>query len=275
MYRKRLRILFGVAGATLLTGCSESSEQRPFDFATGTWHDLSYDLSSETVYWPTAEPFRLDTVAYGETEGGFFYSAFSFRAAEHGGTHLDAPIHFSAGRRSVDEIPLEDLIGPAVVIDVSANTEGDTDYLVSVSDIQEWEAVYGVIPPGAMVLLNTGHGSNWPDPLSYLGTELRGPDAVPLLHFPGLDPATAQWLVDNRSIRGVGLDTPSIDYGQSQTFESHRILAGRNILIFENVAHLDAIPPTGALLIAAPMKIRGGSGAPVRLLAFVPQSDVN
>ncbi|MFV1980505.1 MAG: cyclase family protein, partial [Rhodothermia bacterium] len=234
MYRKRLQILFVAGAAILLTGCSEK-QQQPLDFATGTWHDLSYDLSSETVYWPTAEPFKLDTVAYGETAAGFFYSAFSFQAAEHGGTHLDAPIHFSADRRSVDEIPLEDLVGPAVVIDVSARADRDKDYLVSVSDIQEWETVYGVIPSGAMVLLNTGHGSNWPDPKSYLGTEMRGPDAVPLLHFPGLDPATAQWFVDNRSIRGIGLDTPSIDYGQSQTFEAHQILAGENILIFENV----------------------------------------
>ena len=275
MYRKRPGIPLVVITALLGAGCTQPDEHVPPDFARGTWHDLSYDLSAETVYWPTAEPFSLDTVAYGETPGGFFYSAFSFRAAEHGGTHLDAPIHFSAGKHTVDQIPVNDLVGPAVILDVSANVGGDKDYLVSVADIQDWEMDHGLIPDHAMVLLRTGHGSNWPDPASYLGTEIRGPEAVPLLHFPGLDPVAAQWLVDNRSIRAIGLDTPSIDYGQSQTFDAHQILAGQNILIFENVARLDDVPATGAWLIAAPMKIRGGSGGPVRLLAFVPEGASN
>ena len=156
------------------------------------------------------------------------------------------------------------------MVDVTENSTGDIDYLVSVSDFESWESLHGPIPSGAMVLLNTGHGSNWPDPLAYLGTDLRGPDAVPLLHFPGLDSTAARWLVDNRSIRGIGLDTPSIDYGQSATFDSHQILAGQNVLIFENVANVETIPSTGAFVIAAPMKIKGGSGGPLRLLAFIP-----
>lgn len=270
MYRIKNRIQFVLVAAIMFAACTQPNERGPVDFEAGTWHDLSYDLSTETLYWPTAQPFRLDTVAYGETPAGFFYSAFVFQASEHGGTHLDAPLHFGAGRRSVDQIPLDDLVGPAVVINISARAAADHDYLVSVSDIKEWESVHGTVPTGAMVLLFTGHGSNWPDPISYLGTDMRGPDAVPLLHFPGLDPIAAQWLVDNRSIRGIGLDTPSIDYGQSQMFQSHRILAGQDILIFENVARLDHMPATGAFLIAAPMKIKGGSGAPLRLLAFVP-----
>jgi kynurenine formamidase len=243
------------------------------DLSIGRWIDLSHDFSEETVYWPTADTFVHDTVAFGPTDGGYFYSAFNFTAAEHGGTHLDAPIHFSAGRKSVDEIPVEDLVGPAVTVDVSPNANDNPDYLVSISDFQTWEAIHGEIPDRAMVLLRTGHGPNWPDPVAYLGTDIRGPDAIPHLHFPGLAPEAAQWLVDNRNIRGVGLDTPSIDFGQSRTFEAHQILAGQNILIFENVARLDLLPDVGAWLVAAPMKIKGGSGAPLRLLAFLPQPD--
>ena len=267
-----IRLTAFLAGLTVfISGCQpESQSNAPQGLDAGTWLDLTYDFSDEAVYWPTAEPFFLDTVSFGETPAGFFYSAFSFTAAEHGGTHLDAPIHFSAGKRSVNEIPVSDLVGPAVVIDVSESAAGNQDYLVSVDDLTSWESSHGMIPDGAMVLLKTGHGANWPDPVTYLGTDMRGPDAVPLLHFPGLDPAAAQWLVDNRAIRGIGLDTPSIDFGQSSTFDSHQILAGQNILIFENVANLDAMPTVGSWVVAAPMKIRGGSGGPLRLLAFVP-----
>lgn len=263
------------AASVFFGGCSQSTQNTALDLTSGTWIDLSYDLSSETVYWPTADPFVLDTVAYGDSPGGFFYSAYSFKAAEHGGTHLDAPIHFSAGKQSVDEIPLENLIGPAVVMDLTAVRAGDRDYLITVSDIERWENVHGPIPAGAMVLLNTGHGSNWPDPETYLGTASRGPEAVPLLHFPGLHPTAARWLVGNRSVKAIGLDTPSIDYGQSESFEAHQVLSGENILIFENVANLGDVPATGAWLIAAPMKIRGGSGGPLRLFAFVPSGPID
>jgi kynurenine formamidase len=266
----RYQVFLILTAGIAFGACSPSSENTALDLTSGTWVDLSYDLSSETVYWPTADPFELDTVAYGETPGGFFYSAYSFKAAEHGGTHLDAPIHFSAGKQSVDQIPVENLVGPAIVIDLAATRLGNQDYLITTADIEDWEKSHGMIPTGAMVLLNTGHGANWPNPQAYLGTAERGPEAVPLLHFPGLDPAAARWLVENRAIRAVGLDTPSIDYGQSKAFESHQILSGKNILIFENVANLDAMPATGAWLIAAPMKIRGGSGGPLRLFALIP-----
>ncbi|MGA7304841.1 MAG: cyclase family protein [Rhodothermales bacterium] len=236
----------------------------------GVWLDLSYSFSGETIYWPTAESFGLDTVSFGTTPGGYFYSAYNFRAAEHGGTHLDAPIHFSAGKETVDQIPVEHLIGPAVRIDVSEKALKDRDYLVSVADLDAWEEANGPLPDGGMVLLYTGYGQFWPDAEAYMGTSARGAEALPDLHFPGLDPEAAAWLVTSRHINGVGIDTPSIDYGQSTTFESHQHLTGANVLIFENVANLDTVPVKGAWLVAAPMKIRGGSGGPARLLAFVP-----
>jgi kynurenine formamidase len=235
------------------------------------WIDLTHSYNDSAVYWPTAEAFRLETVSEGVTEGGWYYSAYNFSAAEHGGTHLDAPVHFSEGRHATDEIPLARLIGPAIVIDVTNRAAGNPDYLVAVDDIEAFEAAHGPIPTGAIVLLLTGWSQHWPDPQAYLGTSMRGAEAVPLLHFPGLDPAAARWLVDSRSIAAIGIDTPSIDYGQSSTFESHQILYAENIPGFENVANLETMPETGGYIVALPMKIEGGSGGPLRIVGVVPR----
>lgn len=229
--------------------------------------DLSHPFDGATVYWPTAEPFKLETDFEGTTEQGFYYSAYRYRAAEHGGTHLDAPVHFAKGRHTVDQIPLEQLMGSAVLIDVTRQCTADPDYLVSVSDIQNWERRYGRIPVGSILLLRTGFGKHYPDRKKYLGTEERGAGAVPKLHFPGLDPAAARWLTQNRTIKAIGLDTASIDRGQSTLFESHRILFEKNIPAFENVANLDQLPVRGFTVIALPMKIAGGSGGPLRIIA--------
>lgn len=255
--------------AYMITACSESQPRHTL-FPSGRWIDLTHDFSSETIYWPTAETFAFDTVFAGITEKGFYYTAFQFCAAEHGGTHLDAPIHFAEGRKTVDELPLEQFIGPAVVIDVSEKAFKDRDYLVSIEDFTEWEAKHGALPENVIVLLRTGYGQFWPDRVKYMGTDQRGEAAVADLHFPGLDPEAARWLVENRKINAIGLDTPSIDYGQSQLFESHRILFAENIPAFENVANLDQLPETGAFVIALPMKIKGGSGAPLRIVGLVP-----
>jgi kynurenine formamidase len=229
--------------------------------------DLSYPFDSSTVYWPTAETFKLETDFEGQTEKGYYYSAYRYSAAEHGGTHLDAPVHFARGRNSVDQIPLEQLMGAGLVIDVSRQCAANRDYQVTIADIQGWERINGRIPAGSIVLLRTGFGKFYPDPKRYLGTDERGPDAVPKLHFPGLDPQAARWLTQNRSINAIGLDTPSIDYGQSTLFESHRILFDKNIPAFENVASLDQLPIRGFTVIALPMKIKGGSGGPLRIIA--------
>jgi kynurenine formamidase len=241
-------------------------------FPSGQWIDLSYDFSSATIYWPTSEPFKLDAVSVGMTEKGYYYSSYKFCAAEHGGTHIDAPIHFAEGRKTVDEIPLAQLIAPAVKIDVSQKAGADRDYQVSVGDLTGWESQHGKIPDGSIVLLQTGFGQYWPDRMKYLGTDKLGPEGVAALHFPGLQPEAAEWLVKNRRINAVGIDTASIDYGQSQTYGSHVALMGQNIPVFENVANLDKVPITGVEIIALPMKIKGGSGGPLRIIAFIPDA---
>lgn len=259
--------------ACFLAGCAAQPQKPAAGFPAGKWVDLSYDFSSDTVYWVTAEPFKRTTVAEGQTPGGYYYSAYNFSAAEHGGTHIDAPVHFADGKKTVDQLGLEQLIAPAVKIDVSAKALANRDYLVSTGDLQAWEAANGQIPDGSIVLLQTGYGKYWPDKKNYLGTDKTGPDAVKDLHFPGLDPAAADWLVKNRKINAIGLDTASIDNGQSTKYESHVTLMTNNIPAFENVANIDQVPVKGAYVMALPMKIKGGSGAPLRIVALVPKSN--
>ena len=243
--------------------------QKSSGFPNGRVIDLTYAFGADSVYWPTAEQFKLETDFEGVTDKGYFYSAYRYSAAEHGGTHLDSPVHFAKGHYTVDQLPLEQLMGSAILIDVTAQCAQNPDYLVSVADIENWEKQNGRIPEGTIVLLRTGFGKFYPDRKKYLGTEERGAEAVAKLHFPGLDPAAARWITQNRSIKAIGLDTASIDYGQSQLFESHRTLFEKNIPAFENVANLDQLPVKGFSVIALPMKIKGGSGGPLRIIAIL------
>lgn len=260
-------LLFTVLG--LLFTAQPVMAQRSATFPAGRVVDLSYAFDASTVYWPTAETFKLETDFEGVTDKGYFYSAYRYSAAEHGGTHLDSPVHFAKGHHTVDQIPLEQLMGTAVVVDVTKQVANDPDYQVSVADFENWERTNGRIANGTIVLLRTGFGKHYPDRKKYLGTDERGADAVPKLHFPGLDPQAARWLTQNRSIKAIGLDTASIDYGQSTLFESHRILFDKNIPAFENVANLDQLPVKDFSVIALPMKIKGGSGGPLRIVAIL------
>jgi kynurenine formamidase len=240
------------------------------DLARAPLVDLTHPFDTTTIYWPTEEGFVLETEFAGLTERGYYYESHRFRGAEHGGTHIDAPIHFAEQGRTVDAIPLEQLLGPACVVDVSAAAVNDADYEVSAADLQRFEAEHGRLAQGSIVLLRTGFGERWPDRASYLGTDERGPEAVAKLHFPGLAPEAARWLVDERSISAIGIDTASIDHGPSTDFQSHRILFAANVPAFENVANLERLPPTGAFVIALPMNIAGGSGGPLRIVAMLP-----
>jgi kynurenine formamidase len=253
----------------LMAGCSAWSS-RAVTFPPGEIVDLSHTYDAQTIYWPTAEGFQLRRDAEGVTPSGYYYASNSFFTSEHGGTHIDAPVHFAEGRQTVDTIPLERLVGPAVVIDVAAQSERDADYQVTTGDLQRFEQEHGPIPQDAIVLIRTGFASRWPGAERYLGTTERGAEAVRKLHFPGLHPDAARWIVANRRIRAIGIDTASIDYGQSTLFESHRTLYGQDIPAFENLTALDRLPSTGALVIALPMKVGGGTGAPLRALAVLP-----
>lgn len=239
------------------------------EWENGSWIDLTYEFSDETLYWPTSGTFKKDTVFVGITEGGFYYESFDICTAEHGGTHLDAPIHFFENRKTVDQIEISQLTGRAAVIDVTEQVSGNRDYQISVEDITNWESIHGVIPDNSILLFHTGMGAYWPDAVQYLGTGKRGPEGVSELSFPGIHPDTARWLIENRTINSIGLDTPSLDYGKSVLFETHVTLFEQNIPGFENVANLHLLPPVGAYVIALPMKVKHGSGAPLRMVAHV------
>ena len=233
--------------------------------------DLSHAYDEHTIFWPTAaEGFRLHHDAEGMTPAGYYYAANSFSTAEHGGTHLDAPVHFAQGHPSVDQIPIERFLGAAVVVDVTAQADATPDYQVTIEDLQRAEREQGPIARDAILLLRTGFSRRWPDAARYLGTAERGQQAVAKLHFPGLHPDAAKWIVANRPVKAVGIDTASIDYGQSTLFETHRILYAADVPAFENLTSLERLPTRGASIVALPMKIAHGTGAPLRAIAILP-----
>ena len=255
----------------LLAGCTQTKTEpaQKIDLAGARIIDLSYPFDAQTIYWPTEDGFKFEKGPDGVTPQGFYYAANKFSAPEHGGTYIDAPRHFAASSHTVDQIPVEQLIGNAIVIDVREQSEANRDYQVTVADFTAWESQHGPIPNGAIVLLRTGFAKHWPDRVKYMGTDERGAGAVAKLHFPGLHPDAARWLMLNKSIKAIGLDTPSIDYGQSTLFEGHQVLFAKNIPAFENVGDMSALPAKDFLVIALPMKIGGGSGGPLRIVAFV------
>lgn len=255
----------------LLPAIGSAAERPPIDLQGVRVIDLTHSFDDKTLYWPTSPTtFKLDRLSYGQTEAGFFYAANAFCTPEHGGTHLDAPIHFAAGKRTADQIPPEQLIAPAVVIDVSAKAAADADYRLTLADVRAWEEKNGAVPRGAIVLLRTGWGQRWPDRKRYLGDDKPG-DASNL-HFPSYGAEAARYLVEQRKAGALGVDTASIDHGPSKDFIVHQIANGADVPGLENVANLEQLPATGTWVIALPMKIAGGSGGPVRIVALVPRA---
>lgn len=215
--------------------------------------DLTYSFDEQTVYWPKNLNFHRQDTARGINAKGFWYASGTFSASEHGGTHLDAPVHFASTGMSVDEIPVENLLGPAVVIDIRKASQQNPDYQLTVQDITLWEQQNGPIAQNDLVLIQTGWGQYWPDPQKYLGSTT--PNDPLTLHFPGFSEDAMSFLVHDRQVRGVGIDTASIDPGQSRDFQAHQILSTANSYAIENVAYLDQVPRRGATVFALPIKI--------------------
>jgi kynurenine formamidase len=253
-----------------LTVCAASAAAQTIDLTRYRLVDLTHAFGINTLYWPTSpSTFRLERLAFGPTPGGYFYAAYAFSAPEHGGTHLDAPIHFAAAGLTADRVPLEQLVAPAVVIDIAAKAAADPVYRLTRDDVIAFERRHGRIRRGTIVLLRTGWSARWPDRQAYFGDATPG-DASKL-RFPSFGADAAELLVRERGAAALGADVASIDYGPSTDFMVHRIAAAANVPGLENLTRLDELPPTGALVIALPVKIEGGSGGPLRAIALVPR----
>jgi kynurenine formamidase len=225
--------------------------------------DLTHGINGKV---PTYEPaehldYQVKTVATIEKDK---YFARNFSMPEHYGTHLDAPAHFARGMWTVDQIPAERLVAPLAVLDVSAKVKGDPDYRVSVEDIAAWEKVHGHVPDYSVVIVRTGWGPRWNSVKAF-----RNADAKGTMHFPGYSEDAAKFLIAARNVLGLGIDTLSADYGASQDFPVHQFALAHSVYQLENVANLDQVPATGAIVVVAPIKLEGGSGGPVRILALV------
>lgn len=262
---KRIRPLvlgYAMALALLLFGQQHRAATSP----PSGFHavvDLTHAINARVpAFEPSAKPlFSAKTVATIEKDK---YFARTISLPEHFGTHLDAPAHFIRGLWTVDQIPPERLIGPLVVLDVSAEVKNNPDYLISVEDIASWEHLHGQIPPGAIVMARTGWGARWNS-----AKDFRNADSKGAMHFPGYSLDTARFLVEGRAIFGLGIDTLSIDYGPSSDFPVHQYTLAHSVYQLENVANLDRVPASGAIVVVAPMKLEGGSGSPVRILALL------
>ena len=264
---KRSLILLPVLLMAACSAPAPAPAPKPSGIDSAKLVDLSYTFDEKTVYWPNAEGFRHRKDSWTKTAAGYWYAAGEFTSAEHGGTHLDAPVHFSEGKLTLDQLPVERLVAPVQVIDVSAKAAQDRDYRVSVEDIALWERAHTNIAENSIVVIRTGWGKFWPDRKQYLGSDVKGDIAN--LHFPALSKDAAELLV-TRKIAGLGIDTASMDYGPSKDFIVHQILNGANIYGIENIANAEKLPETGATLIVMPMKIGEGSGGPARVVALLP-----
>jgi kynurenine formamidase len=225
--------------------------------------DLTYALAPGLPSWPGSPATFEATVNATIEKNGHF--ARTFTLYEHYGTHMDAPAHFAAGKETLDQIPVNHLLGPAVVIDATAEVAKNPDYQLPASSIESWEAKHGTIPAGAIVLLNTGWAKRWPDEARY-----RNVDANGTMHFPGYSAEAAKLLV-SRGVSGIGLDTLAVDYGPSTDHIVHHTILSQDIFILENVADMSELPESGAFVIAAPIKLEGGSGGAVRVFVILPQ----
>jgi kynurenine formamidase len=257
----------------ILLAC-EQKQQKPVTMAEvmsqGQLIDLTHEFSDQTIYWPNnPSGFELDTQFNGITAGGYYYSSNVYCTPEHGGTHMDAPVHFAKGKWSLAEIPVDRLTGSAIVVDIVDACKNNPDYQASVADLEKWEKKNGPVPDESFILFRTGWSNFYSDPAHYLGTAQKGEAAIPQLHFPSVHPELAEWLVKNRKVKGLGIDTPSVDYGQSKDFKTHQILYAANIPGLENLTELDQLPAVGSWLFAFPMKIKDGTGGPLRAIAWI------
>lgn len=234
--------------------------------------DLTHEQGPSTIYWPGNPEYNFTIISRGLSNGGYWYESNKFQTAEHGGTHVDAPAHFAEGAQRQNEVSIQNLVGPGVIINVTNEAEENPDYRVTVDDVRRWEFRHSRIPDGAVVIMNSGWHKKYPNKTLVFGSQ--SPDEPSTFHFPGWHEDTANWLLKNRNIHVLGVDTPSTDYGRSTTFRVHVIIGSKNITGAENVANLDAISENGCIIYVSAIKLHDGSGSPARIFATCSQGDM-
>jgi len=224
--------------------------------------DLTLPLGPATVMWPGAPAPQADTLVTVAHDG---YFARLVHLYEHSGTHVDAPCHFVEGHGTVDKLPLQSLISPAIMIDASGDIAGNPDGALELSTVLRWEEKHGRIPDNSVILLRTGWENFYSDPEKY-GIGKDG------MHFPGFGVEASEFLVNERKVVGIGLDTLGIDRGVDTHFPVHsQITLPHNVWHIENLTNLKSVPPTGAIVFIGVLPLVDGSGSPARILAMVPK----
>ena len=221
--------------------------------------DLTHTLTAEFPSWPGYPSIEILNTHHFANDG---FLANAWHIHEHSGTHVDAPLHFSAEGWSAAEIPQGNLIAPAVVIEIGSRARRDPDAQVRVEDIKAWEKKHGRVPRGAAVLMSSGWEERATDEAAYRNMDSKG-----VMHFPGFSPEAAKFLVKERTIGGLGVDTLSLDYGPSTDFGTHFAVLPANRWGIENLANLGKLPPKGATLFVGLPRVKGASGGPARVLA--------
>ncbi|XP_042912025.1 isatin hydrolase-like isoform X1 [Parasteatoda tepidariorum] len=233
-----------------------------------TFIDMTYVYDKTTLRYPIFSKFKIEKLVKGPNKDlvtkWLQYEDFS--TSTHTGTHMDAPAHFVKGEITVDEIPARSFFGKAAVIDITRKASLSPDAVATVEDVMNWERTTQRCLNGTIVLLNSGWGHKWNDRDAFLGSSS---DDTSTLHFPGFSPEACKWMTECRSIKGVGVDTASIDPGTTKISPCHGYVLRHRLFALENVANIDKLPISGATLYVFPMKIGKGSGAPTRIVASV------
>jgi len=258
----RRTALLGAAGAALAASFPASALANGGRGRKGRMADLTHTFTAGFPVFTFDPPARSTLVTI--PAAGFYAQQWTF--GEHSGTHMDAPGHFVLGGRLSPEITLQELIAPIVVVDISKRAKDDPNAMVEVDDLTKFERKHGRIPKDAIVAMDSGWADKVDDPL-----EFKGGPTFPGYNFPGFSADAALWLAEERDVTGIGVDTLSLDPGNSSTFPVHVNFLATDRYGLENLANLDQLPAKGAWVIALPMKIAGGSGGPLRAVGLVPR----
>ena len=256
-------LLAAACGSSASTASSPAAASAANTIGYSHVVDLSHMISPQIPLWPGDPKVVFKVVATMKKDG---YYLRSFTIGEHSATHMNAPNSFVSGNtQAITSYPPEQRVVPAVVIDARAQSAANADYQLTKQDVLDWEAKHGTIAAGSFVIMFTGWQDKWSDPKAFINQDAKGN-----LHFPGFAGATTKWLVSDRQIAGVGIDTHGVDPGSDTSYATNTEMANTHKIAIECMTNLDKLPAKGATLVLAPLQLQNGSGSPMDILALVP-----